>query len=229
MCTAIYLLYNEGYHATHSNHLIRKDLCLEAMRLCKLLLIRFSNHTQVPALMSLMCFHTARFDSRIDDGGALVIFHEQDRQIWNRELIQSGLYYLSEAARGDVVNSYHLEASIAAQHCLAPSFERTNWACIESLYQRLYQLKPNPLILLNLAIVNGMQSQVAVAVEKLETLKLEKPLVRYPLLFATLGSFYYLLENHKQARVHWQEALCLTVSKPQRQFLQAKIAALGDG
>lgn len=192
VCTSIYLLFNEGYNSTHAETLIRRDLCLEAMRLCKILRARFPTEPALAALQSLMCFHVARFESRIDEAGALVILEDQDRSIWNQGLIQQACLLLRESAQGKQLSRYHLEASIAAQHCLAASFDETNWQQIEAFYKALYALVPNPILQLNLAIIASRTQSLAAAIKQLETLRAEKSLARYGLLHATLGEFHRL-------------------------------------
>lgn len=228
VCKTLYLLYNEGYNTTSAETAIRRDLCLEAMRLCKLLTARFPERTDAQALTALMCFHTARFDSRIDDNGALVIFADQDRSLWDRELIDRGLFYLTESARGDDLTPYHLEASIAAQHCLSPSLEATNWAFVRELYQRLYQLEPNPIIKLNLAIVESQLSGLEQSIAELETLRRDKTLARYSLLHATLGEFYRRQARHDDALASFREALRWTTAPHEVSFLEAKVRRLRE-
>jgi RNA polymerase sigma-70 factor (ECF subfamily) len=226
VCKTLYLLYNEGYNATRAETAIRRDLCFEAMRLCKLLTARFPERTDVFALAALMCFHTARFDARVDRHGALVIFADQDRSLWDRALIDRGLFYLTESARGDELTPYHLQASIAAQHCLAPSFEDTNWQFVYTLYERLYELEPNPIIKLNLAIVESQRSGLDRGIELLEQLRGENKLTRYSLLYATLGELYRQRSQHDEAVSNFVEALRWTQAPHEEAFLQAKLALL---
>lgn len=97
--TTIYLMFNEGYYSTSNNITLRKDLCLEAMRLCNMLVENEStNKPQVNALLALMCFHASRFDARINQNGELVLYEEQDVNLWNAELISRGGYFLNRSA-----------------------------------------------------------------------------------------------------------------------------------
>ncbi|MDN5204473.1 sigma-70 family RNA polymerase sigma factor [Fulvivirgaceae bacterium BMA10] len=226
VCTSLYLLFNEGYNSDHPEHLIRKDLCLEAMRLCKLLTSHFRKSTKVHALMALMCFHVARFESRQDEKGAIIIFEEQDRSTWNKELIQSGFYYLSEAAKGEALSAFHIEASIAAQHCRAKDMDSTNWKFIHTLYEMLYEYKPTPVIKLNLAIISSKIHGLDMAIEQLLKLRNEKKLQRYYLLYATLGEFYRQKKQEKAAIENFTKALSLTSSGKAKSFLQEKIEML---
>ena len=131
----LYLLFNEGYLSVHADHAIRHELCDEAVRLTTLL----SEHPvgAVPetfALLALMHLHAARLGSRVDGTGALLLLEEQDRSQWDRQRIAVGVEWLTRSAAGDVLSRFHVEAGIAAEHCLAPSFEQTRWGEIAELY-----------------------------------------------------------------------------------------------
>ena len=227
LLTCLYLIFNEGYNATHSAQIIRKDLCLEAMRLNLLVVERFPDNTACQALYALMCLHVARFESRIDEDGVIVLFQDQDRKKWNSQLIQAGLYYLSNASKGKSLSAYHIEASIAAQHCSATSFAKTNWSFIYRLYQLLYRLKPNPIILLNLAIVTKWTHGLEEAIGQL--LELEKHntfLQQYYLLFASLGVLYIEKNEQDLAKSYLEKAKSLCPSAAQRQLLIQRLRAL---
>lgn len=227
VCTSIYLLFNEGYNSSHKEELIRKDLCLESIRLTKLLAEKFEANTRLRALLATMCFHVARFEARIDDKGAIVLLQDQDRKLWNEELIKLGLFHLSEAASGTLISTYHLEASIAAQHCLAKDFENTNWKLIRHFYQQLYQLKPSPVILLNLAIVSGILEGADEAILQLVELQQQhKQLRNYYLLYAVLGHFYLEKSKKDLALENFQKAKSFTSSQKEIDLLNRKILGL---
>lgn len=224
VCTSLYLLFNEGYNSRHQEELIRKDLCLEAMRLTLILHQHLGDVTSIAALYALMCFHVARFESRLDDNGAIVLLRDQDRSLWNAKLIRAGMFYLSEASKGDDLSAYHLEASIAAQHCLSPNLQETNWKFIQKLYRQLYQLKPSPIILLNLAIVNAYTENIESAITELTRLEREeKKLASYYLLHATLGEFHYELNNSEQSKKYFNKALSLTSSQREKDLIRSKL------
>src|SRR5258708_7681862 len=115
--TTLYLLFSEGYYSTSQNTTLRKSLCLEAMRLSVMLIE--NKQTNVPstnALLSLMCFHSSRFEARTHQNGDLVLYEEQDETRWNKELIQRGEYYLNQSSKGSQLSKFHVEASIAYWH-----------------------------------------------------------------------------------------------------------------
>lgn len=221
--TCIYLLFNEGYNSSHPEFLIRKDLCVEAMRLCRLVIDRFPNHRPSLALMSLMCFHAARFDSRIDDHGALVIFHRQDRSRWNRDLIAQGHHFLAEASKGEELSEYHLEAAIAAEHCSARDFASTRWEAIDRYYAVLAEIKDNPIIELNRAVILSMTQGPEEAIRKLLSLEEHPRLKNYYLLHATLGDLYLKLGQMETGREYLSRAARMTTSKTEITFLMEKM------
>ncbi|MEQ8426011.1 MAG: sigma-70 family RNA polymerase sigma factor [Cyclobacteriaceae bacterium] len=225
--SCLYLLFNEGYNSSGKDELIRKDVCLEAIRLTKLMVQHFENDTKSKALLSLMCFHAARFESRIDDKGAIILMKDQDRQAWDGELIDLGLLHLSQASVGLELSSYHLEAAIAYEHCRARSFEETNWDQIKKYYQELYHVKPSPIIKINQAIITGLQGDPGGAIEDLTKLQVaHKWLGKYYLYFATLGEFYRILGDSKKALWHFQKATELTDSVKELDLLAEKISTL---
>lgn len=229
VCTCLYLLFNEGYNATHTKEIIRKELCLEAMSLCRLIAHNIESYPNAHALMALMCFHTARFESRIDDNGAIVLFQNQNRELWSKELIDAGIKYLSASQNSKVLSSYHIEAAIAAEHCFAKSFEETNWKYIYSLYEELYQLKQNPIIQLNLAIISSRLHGVGSSIEQLNRLRAEsKPLSNYYLLYATLGELYKTNGDKHNAEFNFLKAIELTHSAKEKELLQQKISAIAN-
>lgn len=149
----LYVLFTEGYLSSHADMAIRHDLCEEALRLC--LLLADSKVGNVPtsyALLALMYFHLARMSARQDDSGALLLLEQQDRSLWDKAYIKKGMGYLQKSAQGEAISRYHVEASIAAEHCLAPSFKQTHWDKIVTSYQLLESISPSILHRLNQAI-----------------------------------------------------------------------------
>jgi RNA polymerase sigma-70 factor (ECF subfamily) len=143
--TVLYLIFNEGYNASKSDELIRKDICAEAMRLCLLLCEHKTvTHPASFALLALMCFQASRFESRLDKNNTIILLQQQDRSLWNHELIDRGYYYLNKSSSGENITVYHIESAIAAEHCLAKNFASTNFQRLLHLYDMLWQMKPSP-------------------------------------------------------------------------------------
>ena len=219
----LYLLFNEGYNSSSSDSIIKKELCLEALRLAKLLAEHFEENGELCALISLMCFHIARFEGRLDDRGAIILFEDQDRSLWNKELISKGMQYLKMSMKSTSLSSYHIEASIAGQHCMADSFENTNWLNIYDQYVLLKSVKPNPIIDLNLAIIQSKIDGLKTSLEMLNKLSQKEMLNDYYLLPATQGIFNMKLENYSEAINFLETALSLNPSETESEFLEKKI------
>lgn len=133
-----YLLFTEGYLSVHAETALRRDLCAEALRLTQMLAEHPLGQTpSTYALLALMHLHIARMDARDDGRGGLLLLEEQDRSRWDQQHIRQGLAWLGQSASGDVFSRYHAEAGIAAEHCLAPSFEHTRWDRIAESYALL--------------------------------------------------------------------------------------------
>lgn len=221
--TSLYLLFNEGYNSSVDDSIIRKDFCLEAIRLTLLLANHFQEEKQLFALLALMCFHTARFEARIDDKGAIILFEDQDRSLWNKDLILKGIHYLKLSKESLQLTPYHIEANIAAEHCLAQNFETTNWQNLFDLYQLLYKLKPNPIIQLNLAIIQGQIKGLEHSIPLLEKLTRLDSFKGYHLLPATQGITAMKTADYSSAIPYLEKALSLTNSSKEKAFLNQKI------
>lgn len=149
----LYLVFTEGYLSSSATTAIRRELCAEAMRLAATL----AEHPvgQIPetfALLALMHLHAARITSRQDGVGELLLLEEQDRELWDRNGIEEGLKWLAMSAQGDNFSRYHAEAGIAAEHCLAPSFQETRWDKVIECYALLERTTDSPIHKMNRAI-----------------------------------------------------------------------------
>lgn len=224
--TILYLVFNEGYNSLKADELIRKDLCAEAMRLC--LLLNNHKHTNQPAgaaLLSLMCFHAARFESRLDETDSIILLGRQDRSKWNRELIMRGYQYLNQSSQGNQLTVYHIESAIAGEHCLTPSFEQTNWMRVLQLYDLLLERNPSPIVHLNRAVVLSQLGYHADAIrEVLQIPSIGKLLSTQHIYPAVLAELYLQAGDHQQARQYLQSALSLTSSRAEQRLLSAKLA-----
>jgi predicted RNA polymerase sigma factor len=221
---SLYLLFNEGYNSSHPNELIRHDLCGEAMRLCLLLVNNpTTNNPKANALLALMCFQASRADARMHSDGSIILLKDQDRASWNRQLIEKGKYYLEQAAEGDEVSEYHIEAAIAGSHARAATFKETNWPEIFQLYSILATIKPGPIIELNKAIAMGYAYSPT---DGLTALLKITALQDHYLLHAALGDFYAELGNTEEARIRYKRAHTITPSIAEKKLLQKKIQKL---
>ncbi|WP_214225507.1 DUF6596 domain-containing protein [Pedobacter sp. B4-66] len=217
----LYLLFNEGYYSSGKDITLRKDVCLEAMRLTNLLLENKStNKPAVNALISLMCFHASRFEARVNVNGETILYQDQNENLWNAELILQGQYFLNHASVGNKLSKYHLEAGIAYWHTLKQDTEE-KWESILQLYNKLLQLEYSPMAALNrtyaLSKANGKNDAI-IAAEKLN-------LSNNHLYHALLGNLYTGIDN-AIARSHFQTALKLTKSKADKTVIARSISNL---
>jgi RNA polymerase sigma-70 factor (ECF subfamily) len=220
---SLYLLFNEGYNSSNPDHLIREDLCREAMRLTYILTTHSITNTPVTnALLALMCFQASRLEARLDDKGNIILLKYQDRSKWHQPLIQSGFAYLEKATGTLHPSVYHVEATIASFHAAAPSFEQTDWKSIYRLYQTLYRLQPAPIIALNKAIASAYANGIEDGLKELLEIK---GLENYYLYHTSIGEIYFELQNKQLAKQFYEAALRLTSSIKEQQLLKKKIAA----
>ncbi len=215
---AIYLMYNEGYHSSSQEAVIRKDLCLEAIRLALLL-----EQSELPitkdcwALLALMCFHTSRFDSRMNELGDLIPWSQQDQTRWNQELIERGLSYLQRLDLNGLSSAYELEAAIAYFHTMEDQPQK--WEGLLALYRRLSRVKCGPMILLNETYVLGKVAGPDRALEMLETIP---ELSDHYLYFALKGEI--LLKKDPTAAIKaLAKAIDLAPLEAEKKILQKKI------
>jgi RNA polymerase sigma-70 factor (ECF subfamily) len=216
--TTIYLLFSEGYYSTSQNETLRKDLCLEAMRLCTMLVEnKATSKPPVNALLSLMCFHASRFEARVNKNGELVLYEEQDTSLWNADLVSKGGYFLHCATTGNKLSKYHLEATIAYWHTQKTD-SHEKWESILQLYNQLLQIAYSPIAALNrtfaLSKANGKAEAIAEA-EKLQ-------LTGNHLYHSLLGYLYEDIDNTK-AIMHLQTALSMTKSPAEKNILSKRI------
>ncbi len=225
----LYLMFNEGYASSVSDAAIRMDVCEEAARLCHLLTLepKCSNHT-THALLALMLFHACRFGARIDQEGALVLLEDQDRELWDRRLMNRAMEYLHYASTPDEWTSYHLEAAIAMHHCRADSFANTNWPAIIALYDKLLASRPSPVYELNRAIAVGQRDGPQTALALLHDLRSDSRLADYHLLDATFGELYRRSGELDTARQYYTSAMSKTQSASDRELLRRRLSQLGS-
>ncbi|MEW6160221.1 MAG: sigma-70 family RNA polymerase sigma factor [Verrucomicrobiota bacterium] len=220
----LYLLFNEGYKASSGDHLVRAELCQEAIRLTTLLSQHpVGNAPRVHALLALMCLNAARLPARVDADGNLLRLAEQDRSHWNTELIARGLSHLDQSATGATFTEFHLQAAIAACHCTAPNYESTDWPRILSLYDRWIELNPSPIVALNRAVAVAHVNGPAAAILILESIPDRKSIESYYLYHAVLGEFEFQLGKSSEAAAHLRQALRLADLKSEQDFLARKL------
>ena len=223
--TTLYLLFNEGYLSSGDKPILR-DLCRDAMLLAQLLVdeSRMAN-SQTVALLALMCFNTARLDSRIDSHGRLVPLDCQDRSRWDRALIRQGYAYLARSSTMEAVAAtpLHLEAAIAARHCEAASFDQTDWASICSLYDRLLEIDPSPMVEVNRAVAISFRDGPQAAIPIVESVRSAGRLPHTHVVAAVLANLYTRAGLPEPARRFLDEALAQARTAHERELIARQI------
>jgi len=219
--TTLYLLFNKGYFSESSNNVLREDLCLEAMRLNYLLIENEqTNLPEVNALFALMCFHASRFAARKNENGEIVLYEDQDENLWNKELIERGAYYLNKSSHGNKISKYHLEAGIAYWHTIKAD-TKEKWENILQLYNHLLQIQYSPIAALNrtfaLSKVYGQQTAIREA-EKLQ-------LTNNHYYYSLLGELYKGIDNNK-AKENFQTAYTLAKTQTDKKTIKKKMDKL---
>ena len=221
--TAIYLIFNEGYASTRGEPLVRTDLCIEAIRLGRLVRVLMATPpAQATALVALMLLHDSRRDARVDEAGDLVVLEEQDRRRWNQQQITEALPLVEEALRNEP-GPFGLQAAIAAEHCKAARAADTNWPLIVRLYDLLERLQPSPVVSLNrgvaVAMVSGPQSGLAL----IDKLGASGELDDYHLLHAARADLLRRVGSATEAAKSYTRALALVTNDSERRYLERRL------
>jgi RNA polymerase sigma factor (sigma-70 family) len=188
---ALYLVFNEGYKASYGDSLLRRDLCVDAVRLGELLLAHpLGDRPETHALLALMLFNAARLPARVGADGASLRLSEQERSLWDRDMIMRGVRHLEASGAGSVVSAFHLEAGIAACHALAQSDSATDWKRILELYDSLLEINPSPVVALNRSVAVARVHGPAEGLRSLASMKNRASLDNYYLLHAVEGQLW---------------------------------------
>ena len=224
--TALYLLFNEGYHGANSEFVIRTELCREAMRLAAILLENPICATPTThALAALMCLDAARLPARIDASGHLSSLFDQDRSAWDQELIGEGMSFLELSASGSEVSEFHTEAAIASVHASARTMEDTDWAKIVALYDTLMTIRPSPIVALNRAIAIAQRDGPDRGIEEIRAITDADRLTSYPFYWAALGEFELRCKRDEPAQQHFRSALAVARNDAERHFFSQRLHA----
>ena len=221
--TVIYLVFNEGYLPTRGEALVRPDLCVEAIRLARLVRALIAPPPpEATALLALMLLHDSRRDTRLDEAGDLVILEAQDRRRWNHDQIAEALPLVEEALRGGP-GPFALQAAIAALHCDAARAEDTDWPQIVRLYDLLGRLQPSPIVSLNRAAAVAMVDGPRPALTLIDALAAAGDLDRYHLLHAARADLLRRLGSSEEAAKSYARALALVTNDAERRFLARRL------
>jgi len=218
----IYLIYNEGYKPSTGNEILKEELCEEALLMNKALLDSGAGNSDTRALHALMLFSAARFKTRFGSTGQLLDLEEQNRDLWDQNLIKLASDFLNQSRSG-TISTYHYEASIAWLHCTAKNFRATDWRLISKLYFQLLQMNPNPFVELNYAIALYYAGEKKKALTIFDKLQQQPLLNKYYLLNAALGKIHLLEGNNHKAKEYFLETLKQTNVEAEREFIRRMI------
>ncbi len=211
----LYLVFNEGYAATAGRDHLRKELCDEAIRLGKLLAVLMPDEPEVLGLLALMLLQDSRRHARVGPDGELVLLEDQDRTLWDRDRIDEGLRMLERAVSLRRPGVYQLQAAIAAAHA-----DERPWDEIVALYDRLADLDPSPVVLLNRAVavaLSGRPEDGLVLIDDLDGLE------SYHLLHAARADLLRRLDRREEASASYRRALELTANEAERRYLEGRL------
>ena len=223
----VYLVFNEGYSASSGTSLTRGDLSSEAIRLGRLLL-QLLPEPEVMGLLALMLLHESRRPARTSANGDLVLLEQQDRSLWNQDLIAEGITLVERALASKRIGPYTLQAAIAAVHAEAPSTAETDWGQIVALYDLLLRTEPSPIIELNRAVAIAMRDGPTKGLELVDALLKRGELAQYHLAHAARADFCRRLGKFADARASYERAPALAKQEPERRFLEKRLAELQE-
>lgn len=223
----IYFMFNEGYAAHAGEDLIRQDLCLEALRLGRLVAASSIAEPRVDALVALLALQAARLPARVDESGDLILLEHQDHSRWDQLLIALGFHHFDRSIAGEEVSEYHVQAAIAATHARATDPQSRDWPMILALHDQLLALNPSPVVALNRAVAVAKVRGAVEALAALEPLKNDPKLRDYYLLLAVRGHLLLEVGRNAEAAVCFRAALECPCSEPERRFLRRKLAGCG--
>lgn len=221
----VYLVFNEGYSASSGSSLTRVDLSDEAIRLARIL-FELLPDPEVQGLLALMLLHESRRAARSTRVGDIILLEDQNRTLWNQDLIAEGRRLMEQSLRSGRFGVYTIQAAISAVHADAKQADATDWAQIVALYDVLLRVAPSPVVELNRAVAIAMSEDAAAGLSLIDAILERGDLVGYYLAHSARGEFLRRLDRQPEARMAFEQAMLLAKQEPERRFLQNKIASL---
>ena len=222
----LYLMFSEGYTSSAGVELMRTDLSNEAIRLTRTLRELLPHDGEVAGLLALMLLTDARRNARTGPHGELITLDEQDRGLWDRDMIAEGIALVSEALPRGSIGSYQLQAAIAAVHDEAARADETDWPQIYALYDVLRRMSDNPMVSLNHAIAAAMVEGPAAGLDLIQPLDHDARIRGHYRLDAVRAHLFEMAGDHERALEHYRKAAERTASIPERNYLTTRAARL---
>ncbi len=224
----VYLIFNEGYASTSGDLLLRPELCVEAIRLGRLLCDLMPRRTEARGLLALMLLHDSRRPARVDADGEIVLLEEQDRSRWDRDQIREGSALAESALAEGGAGFYAVQAAISALHAHAARAEETDWRQIAELYAVLLAIAPSPVVELNRAVAVAQAYGPAEGLRLLDALDRRGDLSSYHLLSSARGQLLARLSRFAEAAQAYRRALSLATNSAERRFLERRLAEVAS-
>ncbi|MCB1050282.1 MAG: RNA polymerase sigma factor [Acidobacteria bacterium] len=223
--SVIYLVFNEGYSTSYGAQVQNHMLCDEAIRLARLLL-QLLPDPEVMGLLALILLHQSRAKARTNPAGEIILLEEQDRSVWDTNLIKEGLHWVEKGLASGQVGFYLVQAAISAVHAQAQTPEQTDWRQIAALYTVLLRIEPSPVIALNRAVAIAMADGLALGLSLIDALLAEGTLADYAPAHAARGELLLRADQLNEAQTAFGRALALTHQAPQRQHIQKRLTQI---
>jgi RNA polymerase sigma-70 factor (ECF subfamily) len=219
----IYLVFNEGYSASSGDALVRRELCAEAIRLGRLLLLLMPDEPEAIGLLALMLLQDSRRSARVGPGGELVVLEDQDRSLWSRPQIDEGVALAERALRMRRPGPYQLQAAIAAVHAAAETPGSTDWPQIAALYGELRRYQPTPVVELNRAVAVAMAEGPSAGLRLIDDIEASGDLENYHLFHAARADLLRRDGCPAEAAAAYRRALALCTNDVERAYLQRRL------
>ncbi len=228
----IYLVFNEGYSASSGDTVTRADLSGEAIRLGRMLLLLLPE-PEVKGLLALMLLQESRRTARTNSSGDMILLEDQDRSLWNKEMIKEGIGLVEQALSSRRFGSYTIQAAIAAVHSESHTAAETDWAQIVGLYDALFRMEPSPVIELNRAVAIAMRDArlpdgngYRTGLDIIDAILSRGDLTDYHFAHSARAELSRRLGKYDDARTSFQRALSLAQQEPERRFLEGQLKKL---
>jgi len=225
--SVIYLIFNEGYLAAAGDQLVRGDLCVEAIRLGRVLCELLPNEGENCGLLSLMLLHDSRREARVRDG-RLVTLEDQDRSLWDRPSILEGLAVAERGFDCGPVGPYQLQAAIAGVHAQAETPQETGWHQIAALYERLLSFHRTAVVALNHAVAVAMSAGLEEGLQMIDSLGVTGELENYYLFHAARADILSRMKRFPESAGAYRRALELSTNRMEQEYLARRLADLAS-
>ncbi len=221
----IYLVFNEGYSASSGESVTRTDLSAEAIRLGRLLM-ELLPEPEVLGILALMLLHESRREARTTSAGDIILLEDQDRSLWNREMIAEGVGLVEKALSMRRFGAYTVQAAISAVHAESPDPASTDWPEIVGLYDLLMRMNPSPVVELNRAVAVAMRNGPEAGLKLIDAILARGELTDYHLAHSARAELRRRLGRISEARDSYRQALALAQQAPERRFLERRLNEL---